>query len=126
MIKNYMVIAKVNEVDYLVRVQATSTLIAEHAVLDLGVCGRHDYGVSGAQAFGAEEMKTDTFIYLALNALTISFSRLEKVIEEHNEEIRKRDALEDELDRVKKELAETERRIEELKARQKDIENALV
>lgn len=112
---NYMVIAGVRNVNFLVKVQATSLLAAEHMILDLGICGRHDYGVSGAQAFGAEEMKTDTFIFYALDAKTITFSELKKVIEEYNEEIRQADAKEKRIDEIEKEMKKLQAELEKLK-----------
>ena len=41
--KNYMVIARIKGVDYLTKVEAESEYNAEHKILDLGICGKHDY-----------------------------------------------------------------------------------
>lgn len=112
----YMVICKVNNVEYMTKIKAESNSGAEHAILDLSYCGHHDYGVTACQAFTAKEMKTDCFIGMALSANPIDVETLTRIIEEHNEELRKRDAAEDEIRAIKKQMSELEDRLNKAQA----------
>ena len=103
--KNYMVITRIGGNDYMVKVQAESLCSAEHQILDMGICGRHEYSVNGAQAFGAEEMKTGCFIQMALTSETISMDELETIISEHNARIKAKDRIR-EIEEQMKKLAE--------------------
>lgn len=103
--KNYMVITRIGGNDYMVKVQAESLCSAEHQILDMGICGRHEYGVDGAQAFGAEEMKTGCFIQMALTSETISMDELETIISERNARIKAQDRI-CEIEKQMKKLAE--------------------
>ena len=103
--KNYMVITRIGGNDYMVKVQAESLCSAEHQILDMGICGRHEYGVDGAQAFGAEEMKTGCFIQMALTSETISMDELETIISERNARIKAKDRIR-EIEEQMKKLAE--------------------
>ena len=103
--KNYMVITRIGGNDYMVKVQAESLCSAEHQILDMGICGRHEYGVDGAQAFGAEEMKTGCFIQMALTSETISMDELETIISERNARIKAKDRIR-EIEKQMKKLAE--------------------
>ncbi|MBR6532974.1 MAG: hypothetical protein IKT44_00900 [Clostridia bacterium] len=113
--ENYMVIAYVNGVNYMTKVEATSEYNAEHIILDIGICGKHGYGVDGCMAYGREAMKTETFIASALNAKPISLEALTVKIEARNEEIRKRDNAEKEIERIQKQIKELEKQLEENK-----------
>ena len=103
--KNYMVITRIGGNDYMVKVQAESLCSAEHQILDMGICGRNEYGVDGAQAFGAEEMKTGCFIQMALTSETISMDELETIISERNARIKAKDRIR-EIEEQMKKLAE--------------------
>ena len=103
--KNYMVITRIGGNDYMVKVQAESLCSAEHQILDMGICGRHEYGVDGAQAFGAEEMKTGCFIQMAMTSETISMDELETIISERNARIKAKDRIR-EIEEQMKKLAE--------------------
>lgn len=109
--KAFMVIARVNDIDYLVKVNADSESAAEHTILDRSYCGRHDYGVTACMAYGEKAMKTDTFIVNALNANPVGFAELTEIIDARNVTIRTRD--------------EAERRVEEIKAQMERLEKEL-
>lgn len=107
--KNYMVIARIKGVDYLTNVEAESECNAEHKILDLGICGKHDYSVECCMAYDYDAMSTETFRAHALNAEPISLDALKVKIEVRNAEIRQRDYAE-------KRITEIEKQIERLKA----------
>jgi predicted N-formylglutamate amidohydrolase len=117
--KNYMIIAKVKGVDYLTNVEAESEYNAEHKILDLGICGKHDYSVECCMAYDYDAMSTETFRSHALNADPISFDALNVKIEVRNAEIRQRDyaekritEIENKIERLKAELEENKKLIE--------------
>lgn len=109
----YLVVARVVGKDYLVNVEATSNYVAEHEILDKGVCGKHYYGVEGAQAFGEDEIGTDTFKFMALRAQTISKVELLDLIDRNNQNILLRDRCEKEIEDSKKKIEELQKIIEE-------------
>ena len=113
--KDFMVIARVDGADYLSKVQAETNAGAEHKVLDLGVCGKHDYGVQYCTSYDAEAMKTDTFIGSALAALPIGFNALSELIKQNNERILAKDKAEADVERIQKQMQELEKQMTELK-----------
>lgn len=102
---SYMVIVRIGGNSYMTKVKAESLCSAEHQILDMGICGRHEYGVDDAQAFGAEEMKTGCFIQMALTSETISMDELETIISERNARIKAQDRIR-EIEKQMKKLAE--------------------
>ena len=119
MLTNYIVIAIVNDVYYLVNIEAESLYQAEHKILDLGVCGKHTYGVRACMAYDAETMKTDTFVFNALGSKTVSAEELFDIIDRRNEEIARKDEaedrikeIEDTMDKLQKELVEMKKILE--------------
>ena len=100
----YLVIARVNDIDYLVKVKANSLNEAEHLILDKGYTGKHTYGVTASMAFDRQSMRTDTFIGNAPDAEPINYNELVKIIEAHNEEIRKSDEKENRINELKKNI----------------------
>lgn len=107
--KNFMAIARIKGVDYLTNVEAESEYNAEHKILDLGICGKHDYSVECCMAYDYDMMSTETFRSHALNCMTMSIEGLTRVIIERNAEIKKKDDAE-------KRITEIEKQIERLKA----------
>lgn len=112
----YMVIASVANSKYLVNIEAHSLSSAEHMILDLGICGRHEYGVEGATAFDAKGMKTDTFIGMAMAAETISMEELCKIVDAQNARIKAKDEAENRVHEIEKQM---KRLSEELEAARK-------
>lgn len=100
----YLVIARVNDTDYLVKVKAGSLTEAEHLILDNGYVGKHTYGVTASMAFDKQLMRTDTFICRALDAEPISFGELIKIIAARNEEIRESDKKENRINELKRNI----------------------
>ena len=113
--KTYMIIATVNGVDYLTRVNAESESGAEHTILDLSVCGKHDYRVTASMAYDDKAMKTDTFIYNALNALPIGFNALTALIEKRNPKILEKDAAEERIRAIEKQMVDLQKQLDEAK-----------
>lgn len=114
--KAYMIIATVNDIDYLTKVEAESLSGAEHAVLDLSVCGRHTYGVTACMAFGMDELKTDTFIGSVIRSNPVSFDDLKEIIEKRNAEILEKDAAEESIRVIEKQIEALKKQLEKEKA----------
>lgn len=100
----YMVIVKIMNDWYMTRVDASSLGGAEHKILDLGICGRHEYGVAGATAYDAKAMKTDTFTSMAMIADPISMGELTEIIEANNARIKAKDEAEDRIREIEKQM----------------------
>lgn len=92
--KKFFVICTVNSIKYLTNVEAESNLSAEHKILDLGICGKHEYGVTDAQAFTKNETKLNFFSDAIQNCECISYDELVQIIETVNDTIRKKDRIE--------------------------------
>lgn len=112
----YMVIATINDIDYLSKIEAESLSAAEHAILDLSVCGKHTYGVTACTAYSAVEMKLETFVYYAFGANPVSFNELKEIIKERNAEILEKDAAEERITKIEKQMKELQKELEEAKA----------
>ena len=126
--EKYIVIATVDDKDYMVKLEADSLSAAEHKILDQSVCGKHTYGVTACQSFGLKEMQNDYFASRALFAETVSFDELSIIIRKRNEEIKRQDKREDDerrLAKLKEKIAELNRELELLKEDKKALEWAL-
>lgn len=115
MLTNYIVIARVDNVDYLVNIEAESLYQAEHKILDLSVCGKHTYGVTACMAYDAETMKTDTFVFNALYAKTVRAEELFDIIDRKNEEIAKKDEAEDRIKEIEDTMGKLRKELEDMK-----------
>lgn len=115
MLTNYMVIARVKDVDYLVTIEAESLYQAEHKILDLSVCGKHTYGVTACTAYDAETMKTDTFVFFALYAKTVRTEELFDIIDRRNEEITRKDEAEDRIREIEDTMDKLQKELEDMK-----------
>ena len=112
----YIVMAKVNGIDYLTSVTAETALGAEHKVLDLGICGRHTYGVTGCTAYDINDMKYDSFRYHAILSNPVSLEELTSIIEKHNAEIRERDEAEERIRQIEQQMKALEDEMAKAKA----------
>jgi hypothetical protein len=113
--KQFMIIAKVKDTEYLTKVNAESEISAEHMILDLSVCGRHTYGVTACMAYDAKAMKYDTFIYSAINATPVDFETLTLIISDRNAEILEKDAAEHRIQEIENSIKELTKELEEAK-----------
>ena len=111
----YIVIALVNKTQYMVTVEADSHLRAEHRILDLGYCGRHEYGVDGAQAFDSKDIKTDTFIAMAMQSKTISNEEIIALVTERNRQIVAKDKAEKRIAEIEAEMKRLSKELEDAK-----------
>ena len=109
--ERYMVIATINGKDFMCSVDATSAYAAEHMILDLGICGKHKYGVEACMAYDAEAAKTDTFIGAMLSANTVSWAEIVDIIDERNAEIHASDEAETRIAEIDKLIKEHEKEI---------------
>ena len=126
--EKYIVIATVDDKDYMVKLEADSLSAAEHKILDQSVCGKHTYGVTACQSYGLKEMQNDHFASRALFAETVSVDELSVIIKKRNEEIKRQDKREDDERRLAKlgeKIAELSRELECLKEDKKALEWAL-
>lgn len=113
--EKYMVIATIKGIEYLTSINASSLCGAEHKIIDMGICGRHEYAVEGCQAFGSKEMKTDHFISRAIKSITIGLDQLLLKIEDRNTEIRAKDEAEDRIKEIEKQMANLKAELEAAK-----------
>ena len=111
----YIVIATVANDRYMVNIEASSLTRAEHMVLELGICGRHEYGVNGATAFDAKGMKTDTFIAMATTADTVSMEELKTIVDAQNAWIKAKDDAEDKIREIEKQMKQLTEELEAAK-----------
>lgn len=88
----YIVIVKIINDYYLTKVEASSQCKAEHMILDMGICGLHEYGVNEATAYNEKEMNNDTFTSMAMIANPVSLEELAKIIDANNTRIAKDEA----------------------------------
>ena len=102
----YMVV--VNK-KFIVSVEAISAGGAEHVILD------RFSGIRGAQAFTAEELKTDTFAYYFAHCETISLNELEKLSDAYEAEYHKLSVALDKRDEIEAQIAELKLKMAELK-----------
>lgn len=111
----YIVIAGVGEFYYSTKIKATSRINAEHRILDLGICGNHEYGVGGCQAYNEDDIKTEYFRNTLLNSNFISFDELKSVIEARNEIIKKKDEAENRIRENEAKIRRLQAEIDEAK-----------
>ena len=113
--KHFMVIASVSGIDYLTNVESDTEYGAEHKVLDLGICGKHDYTVTACMAYDSHAMQYETFRYSAITATPISFNDLKIVIDNRNAEIQQKDYAEERIVELTKKLEETKKELDAAK-----------
>ena len=111
----YFVIATVASNQYLVNIESHSLSSAEHMILDLGICGRHEYGVEGATAFDAKGMKTDTFIGMAMAAESTSMEELCRIVDAQNARIKAKDEAEAKIHEIEKQMKKLSEELETAK-----------
>lgn len=111
----YMVIVKIINDLYMTKVEASSLCNAEHKILDMGICGRHEYGVNGATAYDAKAMKTDAFIGMAMVADPVSLEELAEIIEANNVRIKAKDDAEDRIREIEKQMKKLAEELEAAK-----------
>lgn len=109
--ERYMVIATIDSKDFMCSVDATSAYAAEHMILDLGICGKHKYGVEACMAYDAEAIRTDTFIGAMLSANTVSWAEIVDIIDERNAEIHASDEAENRIAEINNLIKEHEKEI---------------
>ena len=114
-IQKYIVIAIVNNIAYMVNMEADSHYRAEHNILDLGYCGRHEYGVETAQAFDSKDMKTDTFIAMALSSNTVSLQEIVDIVTERNKRIVAKEKAEERIHQIEKQMKQLSEELEDAK-----------
>lgn len=92
--EKFFVICTVNSIKYLTNIEAETNLGAEHKIIDLGICGKHEYGVTTAQAFTKNETKLNFFTDMIQNCQCISYDELAQIIKTVNDTIHKKDHIE--------------------------------
>lgn len=111
----YIVIADINKNSYMVSVEASSFLTAEHIILDMAYCGRHEYGVDGAMAFDFYGMKYDQFIEMARNSQTVSLTEIMEIIAENNRRIETKDLAEKRIAEIEEQMKKLSKELEDAK-----------
>ena len=67
------------------------------------------------EIYPRKAMKTDTFIYNALNALPIGFNALTELIEKRNTKILEKDAAEERIRAIEKQMEDLQKQLDEAK-----------
>jgi Skp family chaperone for outer membrane proteins len=94
-------------------------------IIDLGISGKHHYGVEACCAYDVDECKTDCFIGALIHSEPIKFDDLEVLIEDANARIAYEDMLEAEIVKQRALIADIRRRIESLNEELDDEEDKL-
>jgi septal ring factor EnvC (AmiA/AmiB activator) len=115
--EKYMVI--VNQ-KYLVSVQAESLGGAEHRCLDLV------YGISDAQAFSRDDIRTEFFRDNAILCETLSFSELVSKSDAFKAALDYESEVREALDKTRNEMAELQRKLEQLKNSEQALHDHLM
>lgn len=113
--KHFMVIVRINGTDYLTNVESDTEYGAEHKVLDLGICGKHDYTINACMAYDVHAMQYETFRCSAITATPISFDDIKIVIYNRNAEIQQKDYAEERIATLTKKLEETKAELDAAK-----------
>ena len=100
---------------FITKVIAESNSSAEHMIIDLGISGKHHYGVEACCAYGNDNCNTDCFIGALIHSEPINFDDLVVLIEDANARIAYEDMLEAEIVKQRALIADIKRRIESLK-----------
>lgn len=111
----FMIIAQVNGIYYLTKIKADSKGAAVHRVLNMGVAGKHTYGVTYCMAYDEKEVHTDFFIDSALQAKPVSMYELCDIIRQQNASIRKKDAAEDRIIEIEKQIRDLKEELQKAK-----------
>lgn len=109
----YVIVKLINACEYVLTVEATSAVNAEHKILDLSYVGKHDYTVQGAQAFALTELNTDTFTSCLRFCRTTNMDEIKHIISSLNICLKEKDAKEARKAEIEKQI----------KALQKELEN---
>ncbi len=116
------VVTRVSGKAYLVKVDAETMGGAENQILEKAVCGvLGEYSIEAAQAFDDKAMKTDTFIWMALEAEPITMKDFDEIVEKRNEEVLARKAAYEKLWEREKEMRDLMERVDQAK---REIEDA--
>ncbi|MGN0773571.1 MAG: hypothetical protein ACI4MP_07250 [Candidatus Ventricola sp.] len=110
--KSFYIIARVHGTQYITKVSAETALMAEHMILDEGICGKHEYGCDACMAYDVNAMKTDAFIGAALHAEPVSLCELMEKIEKNNARIKAKDDAENAYILKQKMVEEIRRQME--------------
>ena len=105
---------------YLVSVEAGSNGGAEHRCLDLV------YGIETAQAFSRDDLRTEFFRDNAINCETISFAELTSKSDAFKAAIDYESEVREALDKTRDEMAELQRKIEQLKRGEQALHDHLM
>ena len=115
------VVTRVAGKAYLIKTEAESMGGAESKILENAVCGAmNEYSIEAAQAFDEKSMKTDTFIWMALEAEPISMEDFKEIVEKRNEELIERKKAEEKLFADQRALDDLKARVEQLEREIKD------
>ena len=109
----------------LTKVIADSNSAAEHMILNLGISGKHHYGVEACCAYDVDACKTDCFIGALIHSEPIKFDDLAVLIEDANERIAYEDMMEKDIEKQRALIADIKRRIESLQEELEDEEDKL-
>ena len=112
---NYMVISTIATEDYVTMVPAESLGGAEHKILDMSICSKHGYAVTACMAFDltAVQFGSDTLAGMLQNTLAASFEEIAAIIENVNDELRKKEEAEKRIEKITKHMKALQNELDE-------------
>lgn len=117
----FYVIAEINGTSYATKLNARNAAHAEHQIIDMGYCGKHEYGVEGCCAYDTDAMRTEAFASAMYFAEPVSVVELGQIIEERNAEIKlnemaaaRKDEINKQIKALRSQIAALEDELEEV------------
>lgn len=118
----FYVIATVGKQDYVTKLIARNAAHAEHQILDMGYCGKHEYGVEACCAYDTDALRTEAFASALHFAEPVSVTELGQIIEVRNAEIKLNEMAEARKDEINKQIKELRSQIEALEDELEEVE----
>lgn len=118
----FYVIAEINGTSYATKLNARNAAHAEHQIIDMGYCGKHEYGVEGCCAYDTDAMRTEAFASALYFAEPVSVVELGQIIEERNAEIKLNEMAEARKDEINKQIKALRSQIAALEDELEEVE----
>ena len=118
----FYVIATVGKQDYLTKLIARNAAHAEHQILDMGYCGKHENGVEACCAYDSDALRTEAFASALHFAEPVSVEELGHIIQDRNAEIKLAEMEEARKDEINKQIKELRSQIAALEDELEEVE----
>lgn len=118
----FYVIATVGKQDYVTKLNARNAAHAEHQIIDMGYCGKHEYGVEACCAYDSDAMRTEAFASALYFAEPVSVEELGHIIQDRNAEIELAEMAAARKEEINKQIKELRRQIAALEDELEEVE----